>query len=304
MTAWSIVLHGGASAVAPERQRAVIDGCNVAMEEGVRVLAGQGDPVDAVVAVVRALERDPVFNAGEGAVRGADGRRQTDAAVMDGTTLDIGAVAAVPECTAPVALAHRLLRQETIMIAGPSASALAQSDSSAPATGSVQAASAASGACDTVGCVAWKAGHVAVATATGGLQGKPAGRVGDAPLPGCGFYANSRFGGVVISGDGERIARVLLAARVMELLRNGGGPMTAAERGLECLAYVGGEAGIVLLDAVGKAGCAYNSAHFPVAFADGQGTRWVSLAPAQPHGARVRIPTLSELRAVQGAHAS
>src|SRR5215204_324159 len=125
----------------PERRAPVICGCNVAIGEGARVLAEKGDPVEAAVAVVRALERDPVFNAGEGAVRGADGRRETDAAVMDGSTLDIGAVAAVPDCAAPVALAHALLRRETVMIAGPSASALAQSDSSAPATGSVQAAS-------------------------------------------------------------------------------------------------------------------------------------------------------------------
>jgi L-asparaginase / beta-aspartyl-peptidase len=276
MTAWSIVLHGGASAVTSERQAAVLRGCNLAIEEGARLFARKGDPVEAAVAVVRALERDTVFNAGRGAVRGANGQRETDAAVMDGTTLDIGAVAAVPECTAPVALAHALLRRETIMVAGPSATALASSASCPPAAGTSQGAS---GACDTVGCVAWRGGRVAVATATGGLQGKPPGRVGDAPLPGCGFYADSRYGGVVISGDGERIARVLLAARVMELLRCACGPMAAAEGGLECLAAVGGEAGVVVLDSVGKLGCAYNSAHFPVAFANSQGSRWISLTP-------------------------
>src|SRR5215204_1365043 len=116
----------------PERRAPVICGCNVAIGEGARVFAEKGDPVEAAVAVVRALERDPVFNAGQGAVRGADRQRETDAAVMDGTTLDIGAVAAVPECTTPVGLAHALLRRETIMIAGPSANALAPSSASCP----------------------------------------------------------------------------------------------------------------------------------------------------------------------------
>jgi L-asparaginase / beta-aspartyl-peptidase len=74
---------------------------------------------------------------------------------------------------------------------------------------------------DTVGCVALdSAGLFAVATSTGGLEGNLPGRVGDSPQPGCGFYADNEKGAVAFSGDGELIARVILASRVIVSLQH------------------------------------------------------------------------------------
>jgi L-asparaginase / beta-aspartyl-peptidase len=275
VTAWSIILHGGASKVTAKRQPAVLHGCRVALEDGLRAFARQADPVEAAVAAVAALERNGVFNAGQGAVTNIEDRCETDAAVMDGTTLNIGAVAAVPEHRSPVSLAHALLREETVLLAGAAAAGLLPAPPIAEVPGHDRAARR---GCDTVGCVVWRDGQVAVATSTGGLHGKPAGRIGDSPLPGCGFYADNRYGGVAVSGDGERITRVLLAARVMEMLRAERGPHAAANAGLAALADVGGEAGVIVLDTRGRCGCAHNSLHFPVAFANSEGTRWAALS--------------------------
>ncbi|MEO5865771.1 MAG: isoaspartyl peptidase/L-asparaginase [Sphingomonas sp.] len=129
----------------------------------------------------------------------------------------------------------------------------------------VPAAVSRDGQHDTVGCVARdQQGRVAVATSTGGLTHQMPGRVGDAPLPGCGFYADDHVGGVAVSGDGESIARILLASRVIDALyRHPAQP--AVLTALEGLARVGGEAGIIALDSEGRFGIAHNSKHFALA---------------------------------------
>jgi beta-aspartyl-peptidase (threonine type) len=109
-------------------------------------------------------------------------------------------------------------------------------------------------------------GRIAAGTSTGGLDDTLPGRVGDSPLPGCGFYANDLVGGVAFSGDGESIARVLLAARVMQALERDQPAQAAIEASLTQLERVGGEAGGIVLDQLGRVGWAHNSSHFAVAW--------------------------------------
>jgi beta-aspartyl-peptidase (threonine type) len=117
-----------------------------------------------------------------------------------------------------------------------------------------------------------QSGRIAAGTSTGGLDGTLPGRVGDSPLPGCGFYADNAVGGVAFSGDGESIARVLLAARVMQALEGGQPPQASVEASLTQLERVGGEAGGIVLDRRGRVGWAHNSSHFAVAWvADSMG---------------------------------
>jgi beta-aspartyl-peptidase (threonine type) len=71
---------------------------------------------------------------------------------------------------------------------------------------------------------------------------------------------------VAFSGDGENIARVLLAARVMQALEAGVDPRRAVQASLDKLARVGGEAGGVAIDRQGRIGFAHNSSHFAVAW--------------------------------------
>jgi beta-aspartyl-peptidase (threonine type) len=120
---------------------------------------------------------------------------------------------------------------------------------------------------DTVGCVALDVGgHLAVAVSTGGLDGVYPGRVGDSPQPGCGFYCDDKVGGVVFSGDGEQIARMMLAARVMHALDHLQ-PDDAMRAALEHLKWVGGEAGGIILTPEGTFGWFHNSDTFAVGYA-------------------------------------
>jgi beta-aspartyl-peptidase (threonine type) len=148
----------------------------------------------------------------------------------------------------------------------------------------ISAKQAPSEARDTVGCVALDGqGRIAAGTSTGGLSGKMPGRIGDSPIPGCGLYADSRAGGVSLSGDGESISRTLLATRAMRALE-ATAAKAAAEHAIGGLARVGGEAGCIVLDRHGGFGCAHNSDHFAV----GAAAKWLPEPLAFLHHSEVR----------------
>ncbi|MCU1438183.1 MAG: asparaginase [Naasia sp.] len=282
---WSIIVHGGARPIPPEDRPAFEEGCRRAVRAGREILDGGGSAVRAVEAAIRVLEDDPTFNAGTGAVRNAAGGVQCDAAIMDGATLDVGAVGAVPGLRNPVAAAALLLREQPILLVGEGARRFALDRGAAPADPDVVGASdPADGpgvaGCDTVGCVALdRDGHLAAATSTGGLDGSAVGRVGDSPLPGCGLYADDEAGAVALSGTGEEIARVTLASRVLAALP-GRTPEDAASTALRTLERVGGEAGVIAMDPAGRTGWAHTSPQFAVAWAD-------AVSPLQARTARM-----------------
>lgn len=266
MTVWAIAVHGGATEIPEEDRPAYRRGCEAATAAGVAVLDAGGSAVVAVVAAVRVLEDDPTFNAAHGGARDADGRVRCDAAVMDGSTLDVGGVAGVERVRNPVAVAAALLREEQILLISEGAERFAADRGLAgPPLGGAGARRVATH--DTVGCVALDAdGHVATAVSTGGLDGAPAGRVGDSPLPGAGFAADDAVGAVVLSGSGERIARVTLAAWAMEHLASGD-PVEVAGGAVRRLERVGGDVGLLVLHPDGRLGWAHSSPDFAVAWA-------------------------------------
>lgn len=268
MTArWSIMVHGGARTIPPEAEAANRAGCLAAVAAGVAVLEAGGAAVDAVVAALRVLEDDPTFNAGTGAVLNADGEVELDAAVMDGETLDVGAVAALRACAHPIAVARALLRDDAVLLAGAGADAFAATIGPLRASGPSPAPYGAAAGCDTVGCVAYdRRGRLAAGLSTGGLQGVRPGRVGDTPVPGAGLYAEAQVGAVAFSGDGEAILRLALASRLMHQLPTAGAAGAAAHA-IAQMPRVGGEAGCLVLDAQGAQAFAHNSAHFAVACA-------------------------------------
>jgi beta-aspartyl-peptidase (threonine type) len=264
---WALILFGGARSIAAADAQANRDGCRTALELGEAVLLRGGTALDAVEAAVVALETDATFNAGYGAVLNADGIVQLDAAIMTGEDLAVGAVGALEGVRHPVRVARRLLAETPSLLVGQGAAAFALGDGApAPepeAKPARRLVTAPSG--DTVGCIALDvAGRMAVALSTGGLEGKAPGRVGDTPLPGCGFYVDDLIGGVAVSGDGDAIARTMLAARVMAGLETRP-PQAAAEQALAHLGRVGGEGGVIVLDRLGRFGCAHTSEHFAVA---------------------------------------
>ncbi|WP_137787815.1 isoaspartyl peptidase/L-asparaginase family protein [Sphingomonas sp. 3P27F8] len=264
---WAIIVHGGARTIPTERHGANRDGCRAAAAAGVDLLRDGASALDAVELAVRSLEDDVAFNAGRGAVPTAAGHVELDAAIMDGSTLDIGAVAALQDIANPVLVARMLLGEPAVLLVGEGARAFAVERGIAVTD--VFAVHAPGGCADhdTVGAVAIdRQGRIAVATSTGGLPGQIPGRVGDAPIPGCGFYADDHAGGVAISGDGEKILRVTLASRVIEQLYRHPA-QSAVTTALGALARVGGEAGLIALDVEGRFGVAHNSDHFAVAMA-------------------------------------
>jgi L-asparaginase / beta-aspartyl-peptidase len=282
--AWAIIVHGGAKEIVPEQEEVNRAGCLTALAAGRALLERDGTAVAAVEAAIRVLEDDPTFNAGYGSVLNAADEVEMDAAVMDGRTLDVGAVAGIKGVRHPVSVAGLLLGEGPTLLVSDGARTFAAErgaelcDPAAMITPAQTACEARRGH-DTVGCVALdSAGNLAAGTSTGGLQGTPPGRVGDSPLPGCGFYADNAAGAVAFSGDGESIARTLLAARVMQGLEAGREPKDAVQRSLAHLGRVGGEAGGIAVDDQGRIGFAHNSSHFALAWmSDGMNTPRVRL---------------------------
>ncbi|HEU4781869.1 MAG TPA: isoaspartyl peptidase/L-asparaginase, partial [Ktedonobacterales bacterium] len=120
----------------------------------------------------------------------------------------------------------------------------------------------------TVGAVAVDSGGNIVASAsTGGRAGKHLGRVGDTPLPGCGYYAEGGVGGISCTGDGEDFIRLLLAKRVADFLAAGLSAQSAATAAIQLLSErTSGEGGLIVLDRHGRVGYARNSATMAHAF--------------------------------------
>lgn len=285
---WALIVHGGAKTIAPDRLEANRQGCRLASRIGAAILRRGGTALAAAEAAVRQLEDDATFNAGTGSVRNREGEIEMDAAIMDGATLDIGAVAALRRVRNPVSVAAGLLGELPVLLVGDGAERFARQQGFAPYApddpSPISAAAPTLPEHDTVGCVALdRAGHVAVATSTGGLTGQFAGRVGDAPLPGCGFYAADRRGGVAFSGDGESIMRMTLASRVMTSLETRSA-QRAAEMAIESLARVGGEAGAIVIDREGRLGAAHSSDHFAL----GLDASWLAGPRVATHSDEIR----------------
>jgi beta-aspartyl-peptidase (threonine type) len=267
---WALIVHGGAKTIDPALHARNREGCMAAAEAGAAVLRSGGSAVLAAEAAVRALEDDPVFNAGFGSVLNSDGDVEMDSAMMEGGTLAVGAVAGVRRVRNPVQVARAMLGELPVLLAGEGAERFAAQHGVAPCDPAEMIseealASENSKAHDTVGCVAMDAtGTIVAATSTGGLPGKHVGRVGDSPIPGAGLYADNALGGVACSGDGESILRTMLAAHVMHALETGSANQAAA-RAIEKLGRVGGEAGAIVIDRDGRFGVAHNSDHFAMA---------------------------------------
>ncbi len=267
---WSIILHGGAKDIEPEEEAAHRNGCLKALAAGRSVLEAGGSAVDAVEAAIRELESDSTFNAGYGSALTADGQVEMCSAIMEGEDFNVGAVSVLTGVWHPISVARAMLYEEPILISGPGARRFAADQGlelcdPADLIPPEEQQAARTGTHDTVGCIALDtSGRLAVGTSTGGLDGSPAGRVGDSPQPGCGYYADDQIGAVAFSGDGEHIARKMLAARVMHALP-GGKPEIVLQEAMQQVAEIGGEAGGIVLLPDGRFGWDHNSRDFAVA---------------------------------------
>jgi isoaspartyl peptidase/L-asparaginase-like protein (Ntn-hydrolase superfamily) len=289
-----LIVHGGAgsSPAAPADRQAVLDDAAAAGVDA-------PTPLDAVEAALRTLERDEQFNAGRGGAVQSDGRVRVDAGVMT-STRDVGAVASLTGVEHPVSVARAVCAETPhVLLAGPPGEAFAEGvgvetgvDLLTEATRERFAAADpprgdatdqlawlrdrfgddAGGADpttdhDTVGAVAGDGETFAAATSTGGRWFALAGRVGDVPQVGSGFYCGPA-GGASATGAGEDIARVTLARRAVDRLDAGASAQSAAEAAITAFAdETGSTAGLIVLDAEGV-GSAYNSDAMQTAVAE------------------------------------
>jgi len=245
------------------------------------VLAAGGPACDAVVAAVVALEDDPLFNAGRGAVYTAAETFEMDAALMNGADRRAGAVAGVCGPRNPILAARAVLKRgEQVLLAGEGAMAFCREagiDFADPAWFATERrlealrgelARRAAGAADTrddadrhgtVGAVALdRAGNLAAATSTGGLTAKRPGRIGDTPVFGAGTWADDRCA-VSCTGQGEVFIRFAAAHEIAARVRWGGHALAdAAEDVIARLAPEGGSGGLIALGADGAVALPFN----------------------------------------------
>lgn len=295
-TNFAIVIHGGAGGIkkeyfTEEQQKAYTTTLQEALNAGYEVLENGGVSLDAVQEAIKVLENSPLFNAGKGAVYNSDGNQEMDAAIMDGETLNAGAVAGVNHIKNPI-LAARMVMDSTshVLLSGKGAEILASKfglemvDSSYFFTEKrmnqlkeVQGKEKTSldhtaflikneliddHKYGTVGAVAIdKNGNIAAGTSTGGITNKKYGRIGDVPIIGAGTYANNKTCGISATGTGEFFIRSVAAHEVSSLIMYKNlSPANALHEVLfKQIGPLGGEGGMILIDKNGNVYWDFNS---------------------------------------------
>ena len=284
---FSLAIHGGAGvrrreAMTEKAEAKFRAGLAASLAAGHRVLAAGGSALDAVTQAVIALEGDPQFNAGRGAVFTAAGTHEMDAAVMDGITRAAGAVAGICGPRNPVLAARAVMeRSEHVFLIGEGALSFCREQGLAFEEESYfyterrwralqeeleRRRIAGEDRRDddarhgTVGAVARDAaGNLAAATSTGGMTAKAPGRVGDSPILGAGTWADQSCA-ISATGHGEFFMRYAVAHEIASRVRIGGESLAqAAGQVVAELGTLGGSGGLIAVDAAGEVALPFNS---------------------------------------------
>jgi isoaspartyl peptidase/L-asparaginase-like protein (Ntn-hydrolase superfamily) len=282
MAGWILAVHGGAGG--PPASAAEAEEVRAAIAESLRAgharLAAGGAALDAVEAAVAILESHPLFNAGRGAALTSAGGVELDAAIMDGRSRALGAVACVRGLENPIRVARLVLeRSPHVLLVGAGAEAFAAAHGVATVEPAALVTSARWADLErvrqadrpdvrgggTVGAVALDAaGHLAAATSTGGTTNQLPGRVGDSPLAGAGTWADDATCAVSATGSGELFVRSAFAHEVDARMRLLGAPLDAAcEQALRRVGSLGGRGGCIAVDARGRVALPFTSAAMP-----------------------------------------
>ncbi|HSJ33420.1 MAG TPA: isoaspartyl peptidase/L-asparaginase [Longimicrobiales bacterium] len=318
---FGMVIHGGAGTITratmtDEMEAQFRSVLEQALRTGHRILESGGTSLDAVEATVRVMEDSPIFNAGRGAVFTSEGRNELDAAIMDGRTLQAGAVAGITRVRNPISLARAVMEKSphVMMIRdGAEAFAREQGHEMVPETyfftenrwNALRRALEAEGRpmparpagtpppqgelppheddsdrkFGTVGAVALdRHGNLAAATSTGGMTNKRFGRVGDVPIIGAGTYANTQCA-VSATGHGEFFIRNIVAYDICARMAYTGVPLDRAAHQvvMERLVQQGGDGGIIAMDAAGNHTMTFNSEGMYRGHIDAQGRVTVAI---------------------------
>ncbi|KIE19370.1 peptidase [Vibrio sinaloensis] len=287
---FSIAVHGGAGTILREQmsdelKAAILADLERSVRAGHEILLQSGDALDAVVAAVKVLEDSPNFNAGKGSVLTHKEMVEMDASVMHGAKAEAGAVAGVRHIKNPIELARDVMQKSNhVLLIGDGAEEFAfeqgysfteqdyfftdrryeqllsmkekglfaLSESKYPDDKKY----------GTVGAVALdQQGNLAAATSTGGVTNKKYGRVGDSSIIGAGTFAENGNVAVSTTGMGEFFIRKMVAGDVAARMRYLKEDVhTACETIIQGeLKQMGGEGGLIAVDAQGNLHFSMNS---------------------------------------------
>ena len=284
----ALILHGGAGARRERNydaevvhMRAVVEAMKARLEAGDSAL-------DVATAAVVMLEDSGLYVAGRGASPNLAGAYELDASIMDGATRRAGAVAALQGFRNPVVAARAVMeRTPHVMLAGEGAALFAHDQGLEPIADEAAWFTHAGQGEDnhppgtlshgTVGCCVLDAqGRLGAATSTAGVFGKMPGRVGDTPIPAAGTWADGRIAASG-TGQGEYFIRVAATAQVGWRVEAGQGLAQATQAVIDQIGAMGGDGGLIALDAEGNIACPFNS----------QGMKRAWLTPAGDIGVEV-----------------
>jgi len=294
---FALVIHGGAGTIlkenmSPELEKQYLAKLDEALKAGYDTLEKGGTSLDAVVVTIMVMEDSPLFNAGKGAVFTADGKNEMDASIMDGSNLKAGAIAGVRTIKNPITAARCVMeKSEHVMMVGKGAEKFAKKCNCELADttyffeqkrwdqlqkikksekveldhGSSKPLDVEFGSDKKFGTVGVAAldqyGNLAAGTSTGGMTNKKYGRVGDSPIIGAGTYANNKTCAVSCTGHGEFFIRSVVAYDVSALMEYKGMSLknAADEVVMKKLKSLGGEGGLVAMDAKGNIAMPFNT---------------------------------------------
>ncbi len=298
---FGIVIHGGAGTIlkknmTPEKEAAYTAKLEEAIKVGHNILKNGGTSLEAVTKTINIMENSPLFNSGKGAVFTNAGTNELDASIMDGATLNAGAVAGVKTVKNPIDAALAVMeKSEHVLLSGNGAdlfaaeqgleivdpsyfftenrmNSLKRAQKKAKVeldhdgdnkTASFYDPYIKDSKYGTVGCVALdKNGNLAAGTSTGGMTNKKWGRIGDSPVIGAGTYANNKTCAVSSTGWGEYFIRGIVAYDIAAMMEYKEISLQEAATAViqEKLTKLGGTGGIVAIDNKGNVAMEFNTA--------------------------------------------
>ena len=307
MTKFAIALHGGAGTLLKEnmtasQEKAYKEVLSGALQKGYVVLEKKGSATNAVQEAVMFMEDSSLFNAGKGSVFSANGTHEMEAAIMEGRTRKAGSVALLTGIKNPIALARDVMEKSPhVFLIGQGALDFAQSlgySQKKPAyfydelrhqqwqeikdsnqfqldhstTKNLKFGTVGAVACD-------RFGNLAAATSTGGMTNKMAGRLGDSSVPGAGNYAHNKTCAVSCTGSGEYFLRGVVAydlACLMEM-KNKNLKAAAEEVIHQRILELGGDGGLIAVDAHGNIAMPFNTDGMYRAFQTSTGEKLVAI---------------------------
>ena len=290
---FALSIHGGAGAK-PGEDYAFVERHLSALASDGEVMLQTGKPaIDVVETMVREMETSGLYVAGKGSAPATNGQVELDASIMDGATREAGSVAAIRDVIYPVSVARAVMdKSPSVMLAGEGANEFASAHGHEtvaqpadyyvlPPGVSEEDISVNEMQHGTVGAVAIDIhGNLAAATSTGGVFGKPAGRVGDTPIIGIGTWADEEVA-ISCTGTGEFFIRAGGALSVANRFKLTGDTLEQAIWSmLDDVKSLGGDGGLIAVTKSGEIAMAYNS----------DGMKRASVASDQPVSATTFTP--------------